>query len=186
MLRWRYLFGVTPQGQAGVVTVGEPLPHALLVDSATVVPDRGEMLRALLRPEFDPWRRVLLETAPEPAPVPATGAPGQVRLIGSDTDRLDFEVDTPRSAVLLVTDSYARHWRAVALGPSPQARYVVLPANLALRAVPLAAGHHRIRMEYAPAGFRAGLVISVLALLGWLAAAAAILRGKPASAPLLP
>jgi hypothetical protein len=181
MLRWRYLFGVTPQGQAGVVTVGEPLPHAVLVESATVLPDRAEMLRALLSPEFDPWRRVLLETAPEPPPVPAVGAPGQVRLIASDTDRLDFEVDTPRSAVLLVTDSYSRGWRAVALGPSPQARYVVLPANVALRAVPLAAGHHLLRLEYAPDGFRAGLVISVLALLGWLAAAVGIARGTVVS-----
>ena len=136
------------------------------------------MLRVLLDPAFDPRRVVLLETAPEPPPAPAGGAPGQVHLLASDTDHLDLEVDTPGAAVLLVTDSFARGWRAVAMGPAPQPRYEVLPANVALRAVPLAAGHHRLRLEYAPGGFRAGRVISLVALLGWLAAAVAMRGGS--------
>ena len=178
MLRWQYLFGVTGHSQAAVVRLGEPLPQALLVEAATVVPDRAEMLRALLRPDFDPRRRVLLETAPDPPPQPAAGAPGEVRLTATDTDTLDFAIDTPRAALLLVTDSYARGWRAVSLGASPQARYDVLPANLALRAIPLAAGRHRLRLEYAPPAFLIGRAISVLALSGWLAAAVSVGRRR--------
>jgi hypothetical protein len=180
MLRWRYLFGVT-RGQAAVLDLGEPLPHALLVEAATVVPDRAAMLGALLRPDFDPRRRVLLETAPQPPPEPATGVPGHVSVTDTDTDTLDFEVDTPRAALLLVTDSYARGWRAVSVGPSPQSRYDVLPANLALRAIPLAAGRHRLRLEYAPRGFVVGRVISLLALAGWLAAAVTLARRRRAA-----
>jgi hypothetical protein len=178
MLRWQYLFGVIARSQAAVLRLGEPLPRAVLVDSAVVVPDRAEMLRTLLSPDFDPRRRVLLETTPDPPPEPWAGSPGQVRFTAVDTDTLDFEIDTPRAALLLVTDSYARGWRAVAAGTSPQARYDVLPANLALRAVPLSAGHHRLRMEYVPSGFVVGRVISVLALIGWVLAAVAIARRR--------
>ena len=57
-----------------------------------------------------------------------------------------------------------RGWRALALPGSSQARYDVMPANYCLRVVPLAAGHHLLRVEYAPAGFRLGRVVSILAL----------------------
>jgi hypothetical protein len=181
-LRWQYLFGVT-RSQAAVLRLGEPVPRALLVEAATVVSDRDHMLGALLRPDFDPRRRVLLETAPEPPPEPAAGVPGHVRVTAADTDTLDFEVDTPRAALLLVTDSYARGWRAVPLGPSPQGRYDVLPANLSLRAIPLAAGRHRLRMEYAPRGFLVGRVISLLALALWLAAAVTMARTRRGAGP---
>jgi hypothetical protein len=180
MLRWQFLFGVTGRSQAAVMRLAEPLPRALLVGAATVVPDRAAMLRALVAADFDPRRRVLLETAPEPAPEASLHDPGRVALTTVDTDTLDFEVDTLRPALLLVTDSYARGWRAVSIGPSPQPRYEVLPANLALRAIPLAAGHHRLRLEYAPTGFRVGRVISVLALFGWVAAASTVALGRRA------
>jgi hypothetical protein len=178
MLRWQYLFGVVAPSQAAVMRLGKTLPRAVLVDSATVLTDRAEMLRVLLGPEFDPRRRVLLETTPDPLPEPSGGMAGQVRFTPVDTDTLDFEVDTPRAALLLVTDSYARGWRAVPVGVTPQARYEVLPANLALRAIPLAAGHHRLRLEYVPSGFVVGRVISVLALIAWLFAAVAMARRR--------
>jgi uncharacterized membrane protein YfhO len=65
---------------------------------------------------------------------------------------------------LLITDSYSRGWRALALPGSTQARYEVMPANYCLRAIPLAAGHHLLRLEYSPLGFRVGKVISIAAL----------------------
>ena len=42
-------------------------------------------------------------------------------------------------AVLLVTDAYAKGWRARALPGSAQATYDVLPADYTLRGIPLAA-----------------------------------------------
>jgi uncharacterized membrane protein YfhO len=39
-----------------------------------------------------------------------------------------------------------------------------MPANYCLRAIPLAAGHHLLRVEYSPLGFRAGKAVSMMAL----------------------
>jgi hypothetical protein len=179
MLRWRYLFGSTPQGPPAIVTVGDPMPRVALVDEATVITDRDALLRALLDEGFDPRRRVLLETPPQPAPVSGEGPAGEVTVTASSTDTLDLDVETSRPAVLVVTDSYARGWRAVARAEGPQSSYDVLPANLALRAVPLAAGRHWLRLEYAPVAFRAGRVLSVVAIGAWLVAWAMTARRWP-------
>ena len=48
-----------------------------------------------------------------------------------------------------------------------------MPANFILRAVPLAAGRHRLRIEYSPKAFRVGKWVSIVSLiiyagfLGW-------------------
>jgi uncharacterized membrane protein YfhO len=85
----------------------------------------------------------------------------------STTDSLTIEADTPAPALLLITDTYSRDWHARPLPGSTQARYDVLPADYIVRAIPLAAGHHHLILEYAPPSFRQGLAISLLAGLVW-------------------
>jgi hypothetical protein len=184
MLRWRYLFGVRPDGAPALLDLGEPLPRVLLVEEVRVVPDRADMLRTLLDAGFDPWRTALLETPPEPWPDRGAGGPaGKVRVLQEGTDILDLEVEAPRATVLLVTDAFSRGWQARSLAAGAPTRYQVLPANLALRAVPLPAGRHRLRLEYAPAGFRAGRVISMLALLAWMSGLALVLPSRTLTGP---
>jgi hypothetical protein len=65
-----------------------------------------------------------------------------------------------------------------------QQDYQVLPANLALRAIPMAAGDHHLRIEYAPKAYRYALVATPIALTIFFALAAAwwLRRPKPAVA----
>jgi hypothetical protein len=65
----------------------------------------------------------------------------------------------PRGAILLVTDAYSAGWRVRPFDPGPRSSYV-LPANHALRAVPLAAGRHHFIMEYRPPSVAAGRWVS--------------------------
>lgn len=151
------------------------LPRLLLVDEVRVVPDRAAALDAVFEPGFDPRRTVILEQPPDPAPAATgvqTAAPaGSVRLVGESTDHLDVEVELERAAVLLITDAYARGWTVRPLGDAVQGGYALLPADATLRAVPLAAGTHALRLEYAPTGFRVGLVVSLGSLLVCVAGA---------------
>ena len=58
--------------------------------------------------------------------------------------------------------------RRAYLPESSQRRYEVMPANYVLRAIPLSAGHHRIRLEYLPAGFVVGKWISLVSCAAYL------------------
>jgi hypothetical protein len=111
-------------------------------------------------PAFDPLRTVVLEEKPDPAPEPG-GDAGRIALIEQDTDHMAVHVETPSPAILLITDSYSRGWRVKALNRGDSRTYKLLPADCALRAVPLAAGTHDLQIEYAPRAFRVGLWVSI-------------------------
>ena len=145
------------------------LPHLQLVDRWTQIGNHGEILNALSAASFDPTRTIVLESAPTPAPVPGI-EPGVARLEAADNDSLTIAADLPRPMLLLITDSYSRYWRAVPLPGSSQDEYQVMPADYALMAVPMAAGHHLMRLEYAPPGWIIGRWISLAALMSYLLA----------------
>ena len=181
LLRCRYTFAVGPDGHAAAFPApAEPMERAQLISDYRAPGGRNAIFAAMARPDFDPRRTVLLESEPSPPPVPSAD-PGTVHVVETSPDTLEIEADVKSPALLLVTDSYSRDWRAVPLAGSSQQAYQVLPADYILRAVPLAAGHHRLLMEYSPPSFRLGLAVSLVAWLGWLAAAIFVRRGRAAT-----
>jgi len=166
MLRLRYVFISSATG----IRLGEsrtpPLPRLLLISAGKVLAGRDAIFSAMRDPAFDPSKTVLLENEPVPAPEP--GATGRVRLISDLPDELVVEAETDRPSLLLITDLYDSNWRAEALPDSGQRSYRVVPADYVLRAVPLAAGHHHLRIVYAPIALPIGIGISLLAWTLWL------------------
>ena len=79
------------------------------------------------------------------------------------------------ASILVVTDNYTGGWRVVPLEGSASVAYEIIPANYALRGVPLAPGHHRLRMEYRPAPFVLGVWLSLAGVAAWMAAAGVLL-----------
>jgi hypothetical protein len=170
MLRVKYV--VSPSGK--VTEDQSALPHFLLVGHHTIEHGAEAILDRMEAEDFDPEELVVLES--EPSPSPAGGRPrGKMLLLGQSTDHMTIELDVDRAAILLVTDSYAKGWRATALPGSAQDEYQVLPANLVLRGIPVSAGKHRFRLEYAPFSFRLGRGITLASMalyagaLGWWA-----------------
>ena len=147
------------------------LPHVLLVPNHRVLTDRDTIISALTNETFDPRREVILESEPDPRPQPSDN-PGSARVVEFSPGQLTIEAELKTPAILLVTDNYFKGWRAQALPGSSQQRYEILPANYCLRGVPLAAGTHRLRMEYLPSGFVVGRTISIIALILFLGTAA--------------
>ena len=166
MLRLRYLFTGT-----SVVEVKNPMPRLSLIHRCSVISGRDRLFAAMDDPAFDPTRSVVLESSPEPSPVVAEGeVRDSVRIQDSSTDHLTLEAEVATPAILLVTDGYNKDWRASPLPGSVQTNYEVMPANYVLMAIPLTAGHHHLRLAYAPPIFRLGLWISVVSLLAYLTA----------------
>jgi hypothetical protein len=149
------------------------LPRFLIVHDAQIVTDRDAAFAAMDDANFDPERTVLLEQNPTPAPEP-DGGDEEIRVVGGDTDHTELEVSLSTPGILVVTDAYAKSWHVRTLDANPpQDRYDLVPANYAIRAVPLAAGDHRIVMEYAPPGYIYGRWISLAAALVYLVATGA-------------
>jgi len=147
--------------------VGAPMRRLNLISSWRVLRDSNEMFQALAAEDFDPRREVLLEA--EPGIEPSGEAPaGAVRLLESSTDHLLVEAQTSVPAILLITDAYSRDWRASADDGRPAA-YTLMPANHCLQGIPLTAGRHRIRIEYAPKGYRTGKWVSIVSVFAYAA-----------------
>jgi len=91
-------------------------------------------------------------------------------VLDSSTDHWTLNIRTDRAAILVMTDSYSKDWRAIALPDSVQTNYTVQPANYAMRAIPLAAGQHHLRIEYVPKGFYEGVWLSLVSALAVIAA----------------
>ncbi|MBW1685457.1 MAG: YfhO family protein [Deltaproteobacteria bacterium] len=132
-----------------------PLPRFLLLGKHRVLSNRETIFAAMLDPGFDARRNVILEQEPDPLPA-GTASRGRIELLDESTDHLSLEVELDAPAILLITDAFSPGWRAVALDGSVQSEYQVLPANYVLRAVPLMAGRHRLRLLYSPLAYRAG------------------------------
>jgi hypothetical protein len=173
LLRLRFVFA--PQGKGVKVTEAEGgLPHLLLVNNWQLIHRRDEILKTLAARSFDPETAVILESDPKPPPAPGLSK-GTVQLVTSGTDSLTIAASVPQATLLLITDTYSRYWRAVPLPGSSQSRYQVLPADYTLIAVPLAAGRHLLRLEYAPSGYLVGRWISLAACVVYVFAVALFL-----------
>ncbi|MDR0352262.1 MAG: hypothetical protein LBI02_02520 [Opitutaceae bacterium] len=171
MLRGRLAF-VPENNTIRVVPMQDPLPRFYVVANHRVLKNRDEIFAEMTKPGFNPRNEVLLEAPPVLAPDPGAGQ-YSIRLLNRSTDHWTLEVSTQFSAFLVMTDAYSKDWRVRSL-PDPanptlsssvQVSYELLPAYHALRAIPLAPGQHRIRIEYAPGGLASGAKLTLASLL---------------------
>lgn len=163
MLRCRYV--ITPRGNGAFIQEAAPetMPRLLLMQDWQMFTRRDDIFQAMTKNSFDPLRTVILESTPLPQPerVPTAGT---VTLEASSTDVLRIRATLGGAAILLITDSYSSGWRARALPGSVQQDYPVMPANYTLMAIPLAAGEHRLLLEYRPRAFMIGKWVSLASL----------------------
>jgi hypothetical protein len=136
-----------------------PMPRVMIVNDATIVDGPAASFEAVFEPSFDPRQRVILESSPNPAPRP--GATGSAHVTRRDLGRLEITADVTAPAILLITDAYSAGWTV--RSKTAPAHYDMLPANHALRAIPIEAGHHELIVEYAPRSVAIGFWISGVA-----------------------
>ena len=137
------------------------LPRFNVVYNARVLPPGEAVFEAIHEPDFDPLEEVIIEAGAGLEQEPGKAA---ISVLRYDTNSAVFEVSTDKPAYLLVSDIYHPHWRATVDGVETP----VLQADYALRAVPLLEGSHLVEMWYAPPGWRAGAIVTILAVVGLL------------------
>jgi hypothetical protein len=182
LLRFRYAFVTSDTGEMRVVESPTPPLPRLQIISDWKMPGRRDALFAALRdPSFHADETVLLENAPNPIPQP--DAVGSARLLSESPNALEIEAQADKPALLLITDLYARDWKAEALPGSVQKNYSLMPADYILRAIPLAAGQHHLRVVYAPAGLSMGIIISLTSWALWFGLFVGLRKKAPRTSP---
>lgn len=162
---FRCRLALIPQqdGSVKMADFGEVPARFFVTSKYRVISEDKTALETLGNPAFNPLTEVVLETPPVPAP---EDKPSQatIRVLDSSTDHWTVDVTTDHSTLLVMTDSYSKDWKATALPGGIQQTYEILPANYAVRAIPLTAGHHILRIEYRPAGFSLGVFLTLASL----------------------
>jgi len=152
------------------------LPRAFVVHEEVHVATPADALAQL--PSVDLSRVVIIDGRP-PAPLPPAPAIdlGQehVRIAGLEPRRVRLEATLAAEGYVVFSDAYYPGWTATLDG----APVTIFPANVAIRAVRVPAGEHRIEMRYEPASARIGgwLTLSALGL-----AVALLIRERRAQA----
>jgi hypothetical protein len=125
-----------------------------------------EAWQAVMDPQFDPARTVILELGSGQEGTACAPAPQAVVAAGKDPNVVRIEVDFPKDGYLVVADVNDHGWEAFLDGervPSLQADYV-------FRAVRIPAGKHIVEYRYTPLAFWAGALSTIFLLLLMLAA----------------
>jgi hypothetical protein len=159
-----------------ILRVPRPLPRTYVVGGARIA-DEAPSLRLIEDPSFDPTREIIL---PEGAPVPAPPAPaGTSRIVEWKPDRLRIEADLVSPGYVVLVDTYDPSWHATVDGVPAD----ILRANVAFRAVRVAAGRHSVEMVCRPPSLYIGLGVTALTVMVLLVGLVSSHRRRPARAP---
>jgi hypothetical protein len=142
-------------------------PAVLWVDRARVVDGGPEQALGELV-HHDPGTVAVLEKDTLRGALAAAGGGGEAppvagRLRELGRNRLVAEIDAPADGIVVVHEAYFPGWRAWVDGVETP----IVPANVAFRGLAVGPGHHEIVMKYAPRGW---LALALVSLVGTLAA----------------
>jgi len=146
-----------------VYEVHNPLPRVFIASHLQVAPDDTAVRQQIASENLDP---LTTATVRQPVECPTVQAVAdetpQPHIVNYEPNTVVIDATGP--GPLVFTDSYDSNWTVTVDNlPAP-----LLEVDTALRGVCLADGSHRVRFEYQPRAFTAGVVIS---LAGWFALA---------------
>ena len=181
----RYLITLLPFEEEGFELLGEygagaylyenkkVLPRAIMVPGYRLAPDTAAALEAMVAPDFDPQRQVVL-LAGEGQDATQELLASRVDSTASDSEfsataqmaryeplRVVVETQANRPGFLVLSDLYYPGWEATVDGqPAP-----IYQANGCVRAVPLDGGVHTVEFRYRPKPLLYGAAISLASVL---------------------
>ncbi|HAV60769.1 MAG TPA: hypothetical protein DCY13_00190 [Verrucomicrobiales bacterium] len=137
------------------------LPRARLFSNWQIEPDPTNALAILRSAEFDPAKRVLVESE-LPAPTDPETDPGTVEITDYRPKHVQMSASVKAPAVLLFNDKHDPHWKVWVSGEPA----TLLKCNFLMRGVHLEPGQHEIVWKFQPPS--GTLYVSVAAILAGL------------------
>ncbi len=137
------------------------LPRAMFVPSYVVKTNPQEIIDALYDAKTDLARTVVLDTDPQTGNA-AAAATGSAQIISYGLNEVRIRAISDADGFVLLTDTYYPGWAATVDGKPAN----VLRADYSFRSVPVPKGDHTVVFRYAPASLYAGLVLSLMGIVG--------------------
>ena len=130
------------------------MDRAFIVSNWEYAKTPKEQYEALASNDFDPRKKVILETIPQTSRFKVTNS----RLsITKYTDQIiEIEASLDGKGILVLADSFYPAWHATVDGQKTE----ILPANIDQRAIILEAGNHLVKFTYESETFKKGLLIT--------------------------
>lgn len=147
-----------------VYEVPAPLPEVTLAGTVVRAPHMNAALEAIWSTGFDPATTAVI---PGSGP-PVVATRGTARLVRSERERAEVEIDSPSGGVLILRRAHLPIWRATIDGvPAP-----TVIAQLTRLAVEVPPGAHRVVFSISRWPLRissavAALALAALVVLGW-------------------
>ena len=146
------------------------LPRAFIVPGYRLASDTAAALQAMVAPDFDPEREVVLlvgdaqdgilpgedSASPDPADFSAS-----VEMTRYEPLRVVIEAETNQPGFLVLSDLYYPGWEATVDGE----QVPIYEANASVRAVPLEAGAHTVEFHFRPKPLLYGAAVSLVSAL---------------------
>jgi hypothetical protein len=158
-----------PGTTATVLRLKETLPRAYTVPRVESRDTDEDVIAAVLAPDFAPAAVAYTREREAAGDYPGSRECA-IRWVDDSPDHVALETRSPDRAFVVIADAHFPGWRA-RVDDRPVPLYRV---NHLVRGVTVPAGAHRIRMDYEPPGWSAGVVSTRLAMLVAIALAAAL------------
>lgn len=135
-------------------------PRVSFAAKAKIIKDENQVLEAVLSPDFDPTKEVILEKEVLVESQNLTRGQAKIDIKNYQENRAEIELETENSGFLVLGDTFYPGWQARVDGEEAE----IYRANYAFRAVPISSGKHRVEFIFEPTHWRLGLGVSVGAL----------------------
>ncbi len=174
----RFAISVDPaQWSARFIENPNPVPRAYLVSSYRIAGGEEESRTIVSGAGFDPLATVILEEEPGIRPAPSDSEP-QVLDVRTSVNEIEVSYQAAAPSIRVLSEQYYPGWKATIDGRPTK----IYRADYLLRAVEAPQGAHTVRFSFRPAAMSVGLPISLIVLVGAIAALIAADRRKKTSA----
>ncbi|MDI6736239.1 MAG: YfhO family protein [bacterium] len=140
------------------------LSRAFLVPNAVVIKDREDILRRMLRRDFDPQKEVIMEEEIQNQKSKIKNKSkienrkSKIGIINYQPNKVIITASSPTDCFLFLSDTYYPGWKAYVDGVETK----IYRADYIFRAIKLSKGEHNIEFKYLPSGFKPGCWLSFI------------------------